>query len=386
MGMAASQARLLSITARIHDVEYQAQSIQNAKVQLATQSDQVYNDYMEALDAQSLTFSTLGADGEKTTLIANFNNLFSINAATLATGGSAGLRNERGFLVVDDDIYQAYQKFAKANDPYAFAIYLLGGDNTTEAILGTYEDGCYQNTIRSVEEDTYNKKKEEAGSDSEIVNLHKALEEYVGEGKNIYDGSEVSDKDKDKYESTLKQYRALLYSKYAEDICTANHENFLTVSTTIMSEQQFDYEKLHQYIDKYNQIKMCGGCVPISDYNGSYGNASNNGEWLTSMIECGKFTIDIFKKDSKGEYTRTTTSPGSDSCISYTATSSVDNTVAKKAEAKYEHDLKEIDKKDKKFDLSLSKLETERTALTTEYDSVKKVIEDNIDRTFGIFS
>ena len=36
--------------------------------------------------------------------------------------------------------------------------------------------------------------------------------------------------------------------------------------------------------------------------------------------------------------------------------------------------------------MTLSKLETQRTALTTEYDSVKKVIEDNIDRTFGIFS
>ena len=55
MGMAASQARLLTITARMHDVEYQAQSIQNAKIQLATQSDQVYQNYLEALDATTLT-------------------------------------------------------------------------------------------------------------------------------------------------------------------------------------------------------------------------------------------------------------------------------------------------------------------------------------------
>ena len=44
MGMAASQARLLTITARMHDVEYKAQSIQNAKIQLSTQSDQVYQE------------------------------------------------------------------------------------------------------------------------------------------------------------------------------------------------------------------------------------------------------------------------------------------------------------------------------------------------------
>ena len=42
MGLAASQLRLLSLTARIHDVEYQAQMIQSAKLQLAIQEDEVY--------------------------------------------------------------------------------------------------------------------------------------------------------------------------------------------------------------------------------------------------------------------------------------------------------------------------------------------------------
>ena len=80
------------------------------------------------------------------------------------------------------------------------------------------------------------------------------------------------------------------------------------------------------------------------------------------------------------------TSPSSDSSLSYTQETTIDKTALAKAEAEYEHSLKEIDQKDKKFDLSLSKLETERTALTTEYESVKKVIQDNIERTFGIFS
>ena len=57
MGMAASQARLLTITARMHDIEYQAQSIQNAKIELATQSDEVYQDYLKALDATTLTIN-----------------------------------------------------------------------------------------------------------------------------------------------------------------------------------------------------------------------------------------------------------------------------------------------------------------------------------------
>ena len=70
MGMAASQARLLTITARMHDVEYKAQSIQNAKIQLSTQSDQVYQEYLEALDATTLTVDDINGN----TITANFNN------------------------------------------------------------------------------------------------------------------------------------------------------------------------------------------------------------------------------------------------------------------------------------------------------------------------
>ena len=42
--------------------------------------------------------------------------------------------------------------------------------------------------------------------------------------------------------------------------------------------------------------------------------------------------------------------------------------------------------KDTKFDQDLSKLETERTSITTEVESIQKVRDDNIERTFGIFS
>ena len=58
----------------------------------------------------------------------------------------------------------------------------------------------------------------------------------------------------------------------------------------------------------------------------------------------------------------------------------------KKAEAEYEHGLELINRKDTKFDTELSELETERTTITTEMDSIKRVRDDNIERTFGIFS
>lgn len=385
MGMAASQARLLTITARIHDVEYQAQSIQNAKVQLATQSDQVYNEYMEALDAQTLTISTIGADGSKSKIAATFNNLFSSNRVRPADGSTYALRNERGLLVVENAVYEAYENF-EGKDPYLFAIYMLGGESASNDIR-SLED------LYKVEEALYINKKdsEEDDLNDNVKNLREALEKYVSDG-DIYSGNLKAEYDneegREKYEGTLQNYRAALYQQFGKEICTNVNLSCidLAFSAMAMTEGQYNQDKFDNYVDLYNQIKLCGGCVPISDYNGMFGDASNNSEWLTSMIQCGKFSIDTFSKDKNGKCTMNGTSPSSDSCLSYTETTAIDSTAAKKAEAKYEKDLKEIDKKDKRYDLTLSKLETERTALTTEYDSVKKVIQDNIDRTFGIFS
>lgn len=58
----------------------------------------------------------------------------------------------------------------------------------------------------------------------------------------------------------------------------------------------------------------------------------------------------------------------------------------KKAEAKYEADMRKINNKDKKFDTDLAALEQERNAIKTEMDTLKSVAKDNVDRTFKLFS
>ena len=54
MGMSASQARLLTLTARQHDVEWKAQKLQAEKLRLANDSDGVYNAYLAALSATKI--------------------------------------------------------------------------------------------------------------------------------------------------------------------------------------------------------------------------------------------------------------------------------------------------------------------------------------------
>ena len=58
----------------------------------------------------------------------------------------------------------------------------------------------------------------------------------------------------------------------------------------------------------------------------------------------------------------------------------------KKAEAKYESDMRKINNKDAKFDTDLAALESERNAIKTEMDTLKSVAKDNVDRTYKLFS
>ena len=55
--MSASQARLLSITSRMNDVEFKSQQIANTKIRLADDSERVARDYNNALNKQKFTYN-----------------------------------------------------------------------------------------------------------------------------------------------------------------------------------------------------------------------------------------------------------------------------------------------------------------------------------------
>lgn len=79
MGLAASQARLLSITRRISDNELRAQLINNQKMRLATESSKVSESYINALNSTNLMFSNYASDNSMQTIPLSFNALTSYN-------------------------------------------------------------------------------------------------------------------------------------------------------------------------------------------------------------------------------------------------------------------------------------------------------------------
>jgi hypothetical protein len=79
MGMAAGQARLLSITSRMSDNELRAQIINNNKMRLATKSSQVSEAYTTALNDARMMFSNYDKDNNATYQQLTFNALTAYN-------------------------------------------------------------------------------------------------------------------------------------------------------------------------------------------------------------------------------------------------------------------------------------------------------------------
>ena len=69
MGLSASQARLLSITARLTDNEYHSQQIANAKMRLAAKGTEARQEYQDALNSSVLVYNGFDKQGNSTTTV-----------------------------------------------------------------------------------------------------------------------------------------------------------------------------------------------------------------------------------------------------------------------------------------------------------------------------
>lgn len=132
-----------------------------------------------------------------------------------------------------------------------------------------------------------------------------------------------------------------------------------------------------------------------SDKSGNYfkeldENLMNNAEWLQFALEHGILTLEQVTFSENGSDTYPNIGTYDWKSIVYTSASDItsqeDEAAIARAEVKYQNAMREIENEDKKFDQDLKKLDTEHSALQTEYESVKSVIDKNVERSFKAFS
>ena len=106
MGMAAGQARLLSITSRISDNELRAQIINNNKMRLATESSQASEAYVQALNESELMFTNFDAENNASYKKLTFNTMTAFNPYN----NQYALVNSAGNVLISETDAMNYKK------------------------------------------------------------------------------------------------------------------------------------------------------------------------------------------------------------------------------------------------------------------------------------
>lgn len=397
MGLSASQARLLSLTARMHDIEYSAQNIMNKKVELATQEDTAYQRYCDALDSKKIQVAF--ANGTTTSYVdANFANVCTFDETGNRRCQYALTDAESGKMIVDSTVHENYEEYQ--NDKYSFAWAMLGfsdsGENSDFSWSDNYgnnvgsinagdgdeaADGHYIMLMTDVERIVFDKHKD----DSAYPKLKTSYDQY----QEALQGNDLSSQ-----KEAMKNFREALYSYPAlraeiydlmrvektddkeADLTNKNYKSGFPESFDESLTREFDY-----YLHLFEGIQEAGGCVSVTDFSNKY---DNDNDWFNTVINSGRAVLNIYK-DKGNEKGWVETSVATTTNENYLQ-SNKSNIELKKIEAKYEHELEVIKRKDSEYDKDLTKLETERSALKTEEQTLKTVIKDNIQRNFKIFS
>ena len=108
MGMAASQGRLLSITARLSNNEFEQQSIAYSKQRLSDDSEQINDKYLDALNQTKYQILTGYNGTEACYEDLSYNQLTGIN--TVATGKQYMVKNNQGKVLVSEAIANAFRE------------------------------------------------------------------------------------------------------------------------------------------------------------------------------------------------------------------------------------------------------------------------------------
>lgn len=428
MGMSASQARFLGLTARKTNVEFEGQQINQQRTTLSNQSANYYNDLLgmsvpvpPSVDDYTkavYTFEDGALTNQVTAMIAQNNGKytvsylrtwkddFSVVAATTSIVTRAGddtfkvgasvLRKLGKFdetnmttiktvdskITIDNETYDVTKK----DDGYY--IDKLTGENTEIAL--TEEEKA------NVKYYSRNAKTNDDGSQVKLIPTTAETKLTDTEVKTITTTQTVPTDEylktlsEDQLKNLLKeeeQYIALLQQKYGEGDYVVR---YIKNSTT---------GEYNPYFYKSDDLKN-------AIYDDKTGNSQSNINCYTIGTETKTEEVKAvegceIEKDSSGRYIKISIPDATGKKIPYALTTSTvtdqdayNDAMNQYEYEKYEYDqaIQEINSKieivqsqDKNLELRLKQLDTEQDAISTEIDAVQKVIEKNVESSFKTF-
>ena len=279
MGLSASQARLLSITARLTDNEYHSQQIANAKMRLAAKGTEARQEYQDALNSKILTYNGFDTEGNAVSTVLTPSVIYQYQPLK----NQYSLINTAGNILVNHTDAKNYEETDTIVD------FLDRYD-----VLENYADyTSYQERYR------------------EYLDDHAAWVEEAAKWK----------EDSKKYQQYLEDLKAWEATQVSSDL----YDQFSTKIGTSQNPIAFCYKEAlgggaSCYLHLLNMMLDYDGTSSLQrhtykascDTNGNVGtddanvttNASQGGMFVSSNYETMKFVSDELNKQKDGKYLR----------------------------------------------------------------------------------
>ena len=373
MGMAASQARFLGLTARKSNVEYQGQQINQQRTALSNESANLYNQMME------LTVPTPPST----------NNFYKTTYT---------LEDSQEDYGTDNYVIEKAVKTYNSEKQYEVTL-----THNVETRLGKSASYKAQPSVTDTEGNTYLRF---------TSNNYTTRVKYDENSTNPY---------KEKTSTTTDGTEQTTYT-----LNVANGQFYQLTNEQIAGDSYpkptgFD-EWLKSLEDEGAAIKE-NGCYFYKDANGNFYFVSNNdldklkegdteeticiGSSYTYSTPYSTTVIADIETASSGRYSSITISDDENypaflqnRTFTINTTQEYDENGYKDAYNDYEYEKYKyeqaianinaqteiIQNEDQQLELRLQQLNTEQNAISTEMDSVSKVIEDNVEKTFKVFA
>ena len=349
MGMSASQARFLSLTARKTNVEYEGQQINQQRTALSNES----SNYYSQLTSMSVPVPPSSADYTKITYTfadgSEKNTVTSIVATTNTKSTGIYMLNYIQEIPTDSMVVSGTNIVTKTGSNYYIgAVELQTASGNTKTVDDLVKAGIPREVAAQY-------------SDDERANKAKVEEQYVAMAKTKYG----DDNWMVRYvkSSAGDGYEPVLYSKKELDNADYNEKT----GASLTGIKQFVFGQSTET----REIKNAEAKVE-QDSNGRY---------------ISLFIYDDKEHTSGTKYDLTTTTESDEAAYN----DAMNKYYYEKAQ--YDQEIQEVNSKieiiqvqDKNLELKLKQLDTEQNAISTEMDAVKKVISKNVESSFKTFN
>ena len=377
MGMSASQARLLSLTSRMHDLEFQAQGLQYSKLDLVDLKNDEYDEYMSVLDSTKYQMAVITPTGKEFQDI-TYTNMIMSN--TNAVHSMYTITNSKtGQVLLPEQIASKLGPDPKNMDPLKSAISTTKPDGSQK----TVDEKLNEYLVSVAKTRLYKDGKDKNGN--VLSSNDSYLEAMKSDGSYTYWRSQYFQDFPDKDDFMLVVAKNYLYSGRID---LDSDESFIAEMKRDGNYNYWNgiYYQIIGYDDeKGNPVAGRGFCA-ISQQN------AVDRQWLADALNSGE--VQLFKMtsntssfiDANQIKQKVNIFAETSMAVDTELTEVANEELIAKATVKYEKAIEDIDVKDTKFDLQLAKIDSEHNALKTEYDSVKQIVSKNIDRSFKTFN